>query len=80
MPQHPHIPPHMRQGTAFHEIITLPTLAPNLARPYFLPGTPEYYAAQAQQLREAGIIPDGTAAAPEGEKRCISHLLQSWLT
>jgi hypothetical protein len=27
------------QGSAFHEIITLLTLAPHLARPYQVPGT-----------------------------------------
>jgi hypothetical protein len=37
--------PH--QGSAFHELVLLPTLAPELARPYHVPGTPEYLAAQA---------------------------------
>jgi hypothetical protein len=37
--------PH--QGSAFHELVLLPTLAPELARPYYVPGTPEYLAAQA---------------------------------
>ena len=27
------------QGSAFHEIVVLPTLAPHLARPYIVPGT-----------------------------------------
>jgi hypothetical protein len=35
------------QGTAFHELVVLPTLAPELARPYHFPGTPEYIATQA---------------------------------
>ncbi|KIL54227.1 hypothetical protein M378DRAFT_19111 [Amanita muscaria Koide BX008] len=30
------------QGTAFHEIVVLPTLAPQLAREYHFPGTPEH--------------------------------------
>jgi hypothetical protein len=27
------------QGSAFHELVVLPTLAPELARPYNVPGT-----------------------------------------
>lgn len=42
-----------RQGTMFSEIVTLPTLAPALARPYHTPGTPEHLAAQAAREREA---------------------------
>lgn len=29
----------LRPGSAFHELIVLPTVAPELARPYYLPGT-----------------------------------------
>jgi len=42
-----------RQGSAFHELLVLPTLAPNLARPYYTPGTPEYHAAEAARRQEA---------------------------
>jgi hypothetical protein len=31
------------QGTAFHELLVLPTLAPHLARPYRVPGTDTVY-------------------------------------
>ena len=42
-----------QQGSAFHELLVLPTLAPNLARPYYTPGTPEYHAAEAARRQEA---------------------------
>ena len=31
------------QGSAFHELVVLPTLAPHLARPYHVPGTDIVY-------------------------------------
>ena len=31
------------QGSPFHEIVVLPTLAPHLARPYRVPGTDVTY-------------------------------------
>ena len=31
------------QGSAFHELVVLPTLAPRLARPYRVPGTDVVY-------------------------------------
>lgn len=31
------------QGTTFHELVVLPTLAPHLARPYRVPGTDIIY-------------------------------------
>ncbi|PPQ98660.1 hypothetical protein CVT24_004158 [Panaeolus cyanescens] len=37
-----------RQGSMFNEIIVNPTFLPDIARPYHLPGTPEFLAAQAQ--------------------------------
>jgi len=42
-----------RQGSAFHELVVLPTIAPQLARPYYAPGTPEYHAAEAARRQEA---------------------------
>jgi hypothetical protein len=42
-----------RQGSAFHEILLLPTVAPHLARPYYTPGTAEYLAAEAARRQEA---------------------------
>jgi len=57
------------QGSAFHELVALPTLAPHLARPYHLPGTPEYMAAQANLEQASGTVTnDGGAdtAATEG--------------
>jgi len=35
------------QGSAFHELVVLPTLAPHLSRPYHPPGTPTHAASQA---------------------------------
>ena len=46
--------PH--QGSAFHELVILPTLTPNLACPYYTPGTPEYYAAEAVCRQEAAAV------------------------
>jgi len=46
-----------RQGSAFHELLVLPTLASNLARPYYTPGTPEYHAAEA--ARRQGAAAEG---------------------
>lgn len=37
-----------RQGSAWAELVLYPTLAPHLAPPYHVPGTPEYIEAQAQ--------------------------------
>jgi len=42
-----------RQGSAFHEILVLPTVAPHLARPYYTPGTAEYHAAEAARHQQA---------------------------
>lgn len=42
----------LHQGSAFHKHVLLPTLAPELAQPYYVPGTVEYVAAQAA-LQEA---------------------------
>ncbi|KAJ3495326.1 hypothetical protein NMY22_g19952 [Coprinellus aureogranulatus] len=55
---------HLQQGSAFKELVMIPTFAPELARPYHVPGTPEYYAAQAQRLQEAGLSPDGSPLVP----------------
>jgi len=44
-----------RQGSAFHELVVLPTIAPQLARPYYAPGTPEYYAAEAARRQQ--VVP-----------------------
>jgi len=43
--------PH--QGSAFHKLVVLPTVAPQLVRPYHVPGTPEYYAAEAARRQQA---------------------------
>lgn len=41
------------QGSAFQELLVLPTLAPQLAHPYYTPGTPEFHTAEAQHCQEA---------------------------
>jgi len=46
-----------RQGSAFHELVVLPTLAPQLARTYHIPGTPEYHAAEAGRHQQAVANP-----------------------
>jgi len=46
-----------RQGSAFHELVVLPTLAPQLARPFFVPGTPEHHAAEAARRQQAAANP-----------------------
>ena len=48
------------QGSAFHELVVLPTLAPQLARPYHAPGTAQYVTAHANRLDEV----NGMAAPP----------------
>lgn len=45
-----------RQGSMFNEIVMLPTFAPDIARPYHVPGTPEYIAAQAALQQELGRV------------------------
>jgi len=45
------------QGSAFHELVVLPTLAPQLARPYHAPGTAEHLANRLEEV-------NGTAAPP----------------
>jgi hypothetical protein len=44
-------------GSAFHELIVLPTLAPDLARPYQVPGT-------------VAITPDAVTAVPAQTQSC----------
>ena len=49
-----------RQGSAFHELVVLPTLAPQLARPYVVPGS--------------AADPPSSAGQPEGTGvKLISH-------
>ena len=57
------------QGSAFHELVVLPTVAPQLARPYYIPGTPEYYAAEAAHRQEA--VP----AENPGSSLTCTHLI-----
>jgi hypothetical protein len=49
--------PH--QGLAFHELILLPTLAPELTHPYYVPGTPEFLAVQATLQQAAATSSTG---------------------
>ena len=57
------------QGSAFHKLVVLPTVAPQLARSYYIPGTPEYYAAEAARCQEA--VP----ATNPGSSLICTHLL-----
>ncbi|KAF9053261.1 hypothetical protein BJ165DRAFT_1523972 [Panaeolus papilionaceus] len=41
------------QGSAFHELVVLPTFAPELAHPYHVPGTTEHAAAKAEHTPSA---------------------------
>jgi len=62
-----------RQGSMFNKVIMLPTLAPEITRPYHIPGTPEFISAQAELRRQLAQPndaqgPDATTvdnAAPE---------------
>jgi len=47
-------------GSAFHEIIVLPTMAPDLARPYQVPGT-------------LAITPDAVVA--QVQSNCMYYIL-----
>lgn len=73
----------------FSEIVLLPTLAPDLARPYHVPSTPEFIAAQAAREREAfergqnpTEVPTSLAAAavPEVEDHLhfFLHVTTEW--
>jgi hypothetical protein len=63
----------LHQGSMFNEIVINPTFVPEIARPFHLPGTPEYIASQStlrQQLQGLlniffnNLMPP--CAAPEG--------------
>ncbi|KAF8868520.1 hypothetical protein CPB84DRAFT_1857570 [Gymnopilus junonius] len=62
-----------KQGSAFHELVILPTVAPQLARPYHLPGTPEFHAAQAELAHQSATVAptstDVVAAVPSSENQ-----------
>ncbi|PPQ76057.1 hypothetical protein CVT26_005439 [Gymnopilus dilepis] len=54
-----------KQGSAFHELVVLPTVAPHLAEPYHVPGTPDFQAAQAELARQSGPdLPAPSEPAP----------------
>jgi len=44
------------QGSAFHELVVLPTLAPHLARPYQVPGTDIVYNMEFSQNTQSMLL------------------------
>ncbi|PPQ86117.1 hypothetical protein CVT24_011091, partial [Panaeolus cyanescens] len=64
-----------RQGSAFNELVFNPTFRPDIARPYHLPGTPEFAAAQAalqQELRGRSEQVNGDASTESSDNAAVA--------
>jgi hypothetical protein len=72
-----------RPGTAFWELVVLPTFAPNLARPYRVPGTDKVYNQEYATARFASCGRRGERALKASKTQAgvfFLHLVLTHLT